>query len=462
MLFFALIYAVIFWVVAFKRPFYGLVLVWALAPIQTDLGIGGAKFSLTELHLLLLMPLLLLRLREARGAANLGPLAWPIGTYLLISLFSSLVHWRGSDALISMLQMVLYIVFTVQIFSTMLPADELRRIPQTLLVVSSIWSIIGVATHFDFIGHRKNAFGSALAVAFLVAFDLWLAEPKGQRRNWIMVGGTVIFMGLILSLSRGAWLGAISGMLVIIMLRRASYVMMRACVVALPLLFICWNLVPEKQQAYAVSFDTSRYNIKARLRSLSKAQQAFAEDPMLGVGVGLRKQYDATNLLWTSLAETGVVGTLAFAWIFVAFYRLAWRTRARLDAKDPCFCLLTIGAALMTCKLMHGMVDHYWSRGAITQAWGGAGMVLVASRLPAQRAIEAARALAQQKRLARQQGSSLTLGTSQDSGVSLRAGVSNGTNGNGARKPFPIHAYAPVAPAALVSSTTSESAWQDI
>jgi hypothetical protein len=25
-------------------------------------------------------------------------------------------------------------------------------------------------------------------------------------------------------------------------------------------------------------------------------------------------------------------------------------------------------------RLVHGMVDHYWSRGAITVAWAGAGM----------------------------------------------------------------------------------------
>lgn len=32
----------------------------------------------------------------------------------------------------------------------------------------------------------------------------------------------------------------------------------------------------------------------------------------------------------------------------------------------------------MTGKLMHGMVDHYWTRGALTVAWGTAGMTLQA------------------------------------------------------------------------------------
>jgi hypothetical protein len=436
MLFFALFYALIFWVVAFKRPFYALVLVWSLALFQTDLGIGVAKFSLTELHLLLLMPLLLLRIRDVRAAASLGPLAWPIGTYLFISLLSMMLHWRGSAAVVSMLQMLLYIVFTVQIFSSLLKPEDLRQIPQSILITGAFWSLIGIATHFNFLGHLKNAFGSTLSMALLVAFDLWLAEPKGTRRNWITLGGSIIFMGLILSLSRGGWLGAMGGMIVIVMLRRASYILARLCIVVLPLLFICWNLLPQKQQAYATSFDTSRYNIRLRLRSLHKAQDAFEADPILGAGVGLRKQWDATNLLWTTLAETGVLGAAAFLWIIVAFYQMTWRTRKQLNTKDPCFTLLSIGAALMTCKLLHGMVDHYWSRGAITLAWGGVGMVLVASRLTSQRAIEAARAQAEQKRIARMMKS------------------------QGAR-PLPIHAYAPLVPSALLPIAEPEPAWQE-
>jgi hypothetical protein len=437
MLFFALFYALIFWVVAFKRPFYALVLVWSLSLFQTDLGIGIARFSLTELHLLLLMPLLLLRIRDVRGAASLGSLAWPISTYLFISLLSMMLHWRGSAAVVSMLQMLLYIVFTVQIFSSLLKPEDLRRIPQSLVITGAFWSLVGIATHFTFLGHLKNAFGSTLSMALLVAFDLWLAEPKGARRNWIMLGGSIIFMGLMLSLSRGGWLGAMGGMLVIIMLRRASYILMRGCIIAAPLLFICWNLLPQKKQDYAISFDTSRYNIRLRLRSLHKAQDAFLADPILGQGVGLRKQWDAINILWTTLAETGVLGAAAFVWVVVAFYQLAWRTRRQLNTKDPYFTLLSIGTALMTCKLLHGMVDHYWSRGAITLAWGGAGMVLVASRLPAQRAIEAARAQAEQKRLAR-------MIKSQD-----------------AKPPRPIHAYAPLVPSALLPVAEPEPALQE-
>ena len=46
----------------------------------------------------------------------------------------------------------------------------------------------------------------------------------------------------------------------------------------------------------------------------------------------------------------------------------------RGDAAEALFSLLCIGGALVLDKFVHGMVDHYWSRGAIMAAWASAGM----------------------------------------------------------------------------------------
>jgi hypothetical protein len=40
--------------------------------------------------------------------------------------------------------------------------------------------------------------------------------------------------------------------------------------------------------------------------------------------------------------------------------------------------LLALGAALVVSRLAHGLVDHYWSRGAIMIAWAAAGMATFA------------------------------------------------------------------------------------
>ena len=96
------------------------------------------------------------------------------------------------------------------------------------------------------------------------------------------------------------------------------------------------------------------------------------------MGVGLRKEYDATNLFWLTMAETGVLGIAAFLWIHWSFLRMVWITQKRLARNETLYSLTAIGGALITSRFFHGMVDHYWSRGAIMIAWDSAGMATFA------------------------------------------------------------------------------------
>ena len=141
-----------------------------------------------------------------------------------------------------------------------------------------------------------------------------------------------------------------------------------------PLICICWYLLPEKSRDYTTGLSAKNENIQMRYNSVEFARERFDENPFLGVGVGLRKEYDATNLLWLTLAETGVPGALTFLAIQFAVLRMVWRTQKRLKRTEPLYSAVAIGGALMFGRLVHGMVDHYWSRGAITAAWAGAGM----------------------------------------------------------------------------------------
>lgn len=388
---FALVYAPLFLLMAFRRPVWALIAIFALAPLQIGLGIAGTgvEFSLAEVNLLLTFIVWILKLRRTRYGLSLGPLAQPILGYLLVSLSSSLISWRGSDAVTSLLQTVLYTVITVLIFSTFAPVNELPRVLYSLLPVATIWSFVGVGSGFHFMLLGKNAFGGIFSLAFLVALDLLLAKGHVKRpwqRDWgrYAIFGAMLILagGLILSLSRGAWMGAFGGVFVIMMLRRASMRMAKMAIMFFPLLLILWSTLPEKQQKYAFGFEKERYNIRARYRSLAIAEKAFASSPVLGTGTGLRKQYDATNIIWSTLAETGVLGMASLLWIFIVLYRLSWRSRYILPSSDPRFSLLTLGCALMTCKILHGMVDNYWGRGSITIAWGALGMMLAYCRIP--------------------------------------------------------------------------------
>ena len=385
-----LAYALCFVALCARRPQWALIAIFASAPLHFDLSSGAVKYSITEINLLLTLPLLALRLRESRYGVSLGPLTLPICAYLLVCALSTLINWQGSEAIVSWVQMLAYVVITALIFSRLCTPDDLRRVPYYLVAVCVLWAIFGMKVNFDFMFLRKNAFGASLAVGFLCAYDLWIARgylkrPLRQDRVRMALTGAmlVIFTGLLMTLSRGAWLGTVAGLLVIGLVRGNVKPLLKIGAVLVPIVLIVWFNLPPELKDYTVGFDAERNrNIELRLLTLQQTQQMFYDSPVFGEGLGLRKGIDATNIIWLALAETGVLGALSFAWIFFNFYRLVGRARRILPPSDPRFTLLSLGAALMTYKLAHGMVDHYWTRGALTNAWAGLGMILCYCRIP--------------------------------------------------------------------------------
>jgi hypothetical protein len=107
-------------------------------------------------------------------------------------------------------------------------------------------------------------------------------------------------------------------------------------------------------------------------------REQYEKNPVYGVGVGLRKEYDATNVQWLLLAETGVLGLATFLLVHLCFLSMIWKTRRWYPSSDFRYSLLSIAGALILYKFVHGSVDHYWSRGAITPAWASVGMAVFA------------------------------------------------------------------------------------
>ena len=408
--FFGILYAVAFVALCAQRPKWALIALFATTPFHLNLSEGMVKYSITEINLLLTLPLLALRLRESREGASLGSMALPIYAYLLVCALSSLITWKGGDAVVSWVQMVSYIVVTVLIFALLCKPDDLRKVPYYLVGVCVLWSLFGIKVDFIFMFLRKNAFGASLAVGFLCAYELWVARGYLKiplRKDWprlaLMGAMLIIFTGLIMTLSRGAWLGTVAGMVAIGAMRGNMKPLLKIGAILVPVVLIVWFNLPPEMKAYVVGFDPEQNrNIELRVMTLQETQQLFYDSPLFGQGLGLRKDIDATNLFWLVLSETGVLGAIAFSWMFWNFYRLAWRARAILPPSDPRYTLLSLGVALMTYKLFHGMVDHYWTRGALTNAWAGLGMILCYCRIPAEARARELQRQALQKRADRE------------------------------------------------------------
>lgn len=371
-------YAIGFVLLSFVRTDLALLVIIATTPFLWDIGGGPVKMAVSEVSLILALPALVLRFFGRRGRFAFNPMWVPISCYLIVCCVSTLLSGNVASSVTSMLQMVIYLVVTVFVFSCCVERPS-QVIPGffALLLIDCVLALLLVTTRQQYLlGLHKNAVGAILGYGTVIAAELWFASGGRQRRLLGLIFAVLGF-GLVFTLSRGAWVGAAGGTLVILGLRGQFKLALRLLIVLIPLVSAAWLLVPEEQREYATSVTSESGNIRARFEMIDYAMTHFKSSPLLGVGVGLRKQYDATNLVMSVLAETGVFGLATFLGIIATFAWMIWSARRRIGVTDDFFPALAIGAALMTNKFLHGLVDHYWGRGLLP-VWGAAGMAAFA------------------------------------------------------------------------------------
>jgi O-antigen ligase len=376
----ALLYALGFWAVSWKHPSVALALVFGSAPFQNDLsGGGGVKFSFAEINLVLALPLFVVMLVMGERKAKIWPLFWPCVLFSFACVASSLAQWRATSAPSSYVQMFLFFFVVVPVFSTLARrADDLKPALWTLLSVSTFLSLASLVlnSRAGVLGINKNGIGGSLSCALIVALELWFHyRNQPTRHKTVLIGMMgIIALGLLMSLSRGGWIAAASGIVLVTAMRRQFVLLGRVALLMVPLVAVGWNFLPQESREYATSFSSERGNIKQRLINRDKTLEFWRNNYVFGSGMGLRKEVDATNFVLVALAETGVFGLLTFLGLFVAFYIMIARAQKNRMRSDFGYSLLAIGGALMLSRLMQGMVDHYWARGPTMMAWASAGM----------------------------------------------------------------------------------------
>lgn len=369
-----LCYALIFWALAVHRPRIALLLIFASAPFQNDISGGGpVKFSLAEINLLLSVPVLLLKARRFHFGVTFGPAM----LYIAVCAFSGIGQWKSS-ALASLVQIGIYTVVAVVVFSSLAKNTEDYRLTfnGAILVTAFLAAAVLVLRTSYVFGLNKNGVGGSLAAAFVIALEMCLSARR--KRRWFHVSMCcLISIGCFSTLSRGAWMAAAIGGFILLALRGRVGLMLKVAAIIAPLIAAGWFLLPQEDREYATGFSAEKhYNIKLRYDSIDFAWNTFVANPIQGAGIGLRKDYDATNVILMTLAETGVPGLLTFLMLHLTICLVVWMAYRRVPANSFSASILAISLGLILGKFAHGLVDHYWSRGSLTMAWASVGMAV--------------------------------------------------------------------------------------
>lgn len=340
----------------------------AVPPLQRvllGLFLVGLAFSITlsESTLALLALLWLWRLREASRATPTFPLAGPVLALAVTTLLAAVRSANPAQSLIDSKGLLLLVILYVLV-DALPDADAADRFLTWLFLLLAIHAGLGVIQvalcprepagvpllgRFFHRCDRAHGFYSIyMTLAGVLTLVMLATLPRllvrgTERRWWVVPAWIVSGVGLALTLTRGAWIGLLTGVTALSLLFRRWSVLVVIGAVLLILLLLPAGPLEHRLRSFA---DPSDPTARERLFMWQSGLAIVRDHPLTGVGPGqvkalfpryaLPEAHKKTtshvhNTLLQITAERGVLGLLAWFWLWIQFFRQGARLLGRLE-----------------------------------------------------------------------------------------------------------------------------------
>jgi O-antigen ligase len=262
-------------------------------------------------------------------------------------------------------------------------AEDIRRAILSFAIGSSLFAVLNLiavaqalVNHTFHVGSAPNAlYGDANYVAMYleppVAFAVaLLLHDRTPRWRWIGAAWlSITGLALLLTLSKGAYLALmVLGVVVVLGVRRWKLRL-------LAFLFAAAFLV-SRVPLIAERIATSENSLVGRFQIYGFAVRTLKKEPILGMGLGgfdyifrkVASQPYPHDIWLTFWVELGLLGLVAFAWIFIGLLWRLWRAWSKVDG----FYRVALWGVLGSLVLwgIHGLVDSpYWKNDMSVEFW---------------------------------------------------------------------------------------------
>jgi len=336
---------------------------WILALFLVGLALS---ITLSQLALALLVVFWLFRLRDAPArAAMTFPLAAPFLAFAAASLLAALRSENVAASLLHSKTLLLGLAFFALVntldgrddadwfltrFFLLIAGVSLLSLAHVSLCPPEPWSgpILSRLTRKCFRARGFYSiymtFAGVLTLTLLAALPRVLARPPDRR--WRMLPAWVASgLALMLTYTRGAWLGFLVGAVSLtVFLRRAAVFLAVAGVLVLALLLFQAGTLEDRLRSLANPADPT---LRERFHMWESSLAMAKDHPLTGVGMGQVKaafpRYARPEALKKTtshvhntplqiLVERGLLGLAAWLWIWVAFFTHAGRLLRRLGS----------------------------------------------------------------------------------------------------------------------------------
>jgi O-antigen ligase len=359
--------------------------IFLLGTGRLGLPVAGARFSAwsvsrTTFFFWLIWKLLLWFGRGRQGLGlEKGWFPFPLLTFFAVVTASLLPDFHEAADYRYLFFAVMHCVMVLDLFA----AGERRRLLLLLLgLLPGLLVIRGVAyspsvfsfdqmNRFPYPFMHPNSAGLLFSMSIPLALAIF-ANQNGWLRGVILGSLGAQFAGLVLTYSRGAWLGCGASLFGLTLMEKR----LRKAVVALGLMALIAFLAiaPLRSRLIALLNPGDDIAVGGRLRFMADALAVGLENPVLGVGYGRDRLREGVNqeigaaaepigfiphshsLYTEMLAETGVLGLATLLWMVLSnLIQLVRKARSELSLPDRVrtFCL---GASLIA-FLVAGLSD---------------------------------------------------------------------------------------------------------
>jgi O-antigen ligase len=324
---------------------WAILLVVASAPLEGAFASGPAGISVTKLAGGLCIAAFLYALVKDRRVLVFEPGQALVLGLLGIALLSTAWAEHSSAAITTTTRYASFAAIYVII--TQFGADRVlqRRIAWTLTITCSIAAALGLNEYLNGSAQlatlkyaQQNDFAFILATSLPFMFFL-LGRTRALRP--LLLGGIgLVSAAILLSLSRGAFVGLAAGFVLFVLTdrRRLQVTLTAGLVASVGMLFVIHSNPQRFQQSLVLKQQVAQQNVSTRFGAWSAAARLATDHPLLGVGPGnFQFHYNALtgqplgtftltvahNALLDVGAELGLVAMcLLGLYLLLAFFRL--------------------------------------------------------------------------------------------------------------------------------------------
>jgi O-antigen ligase len=237
-----------------------------------------------------------------------------------------------------------------------------------------------------------NALGGLMIMTLALTVPQLFAKQPVLRRGWVIIGLGLMSLALLLSFSRGSFVGVgiALGMLGVVRYRKLLLIMVMALALVL--------ILPQTQ-GYVTHFfdglqvlsDTQSADLSTQMRvgEYSDALILIQRYPIFGVGFTGTPDIDTylkvANLYLMMAGEMGLVGVATFLIVMGVLFGSAWRVRKQVAAQPDLEPIWWGFHTALFGALIGGVFDHYFFNldfhHSVTLFWLYVGLAAVSTRL---------------------------------------------------------------------------------